>query len=156
MVPHDRNNLPPIQIPKSGQKSVKTNQIAPIDTRKPIQLDATSNSTFGHELVSQPTPTSLTNLNLKSRGVPDEATSLEDVEESPTNLNKALSMRDPSDLAQERSKAFNAFFGLFFASGGLYVGYAITVLGPLGEKWLKFNFGIKDDAAMFFVMANVV
>jgi hypothetical protein len=54
-----------------------------------------------------------------------------------------------------RSKAFNAFFGLFFASGGLYFGYAIGILGPLGEKWLKFNYGITDQASVFLGLANL-
>jgi MFS family permease len=64
-------------------------------------------------------------------------------------------MRDPSDSATERSKAFNIFYGLFFASGGLYSGYGIGILGPLGEKWLKFNFGITDNTALLFGMANL-
>jgi hypothetical protein len=64
-------------------------------------------------------------------------------------------MRDPSDSATERSRAFNDFVGLFFASGSLYFGYGLAVLGPLGEKWLKFNFGITDDAALFLGMANL-
>jgi hypothetical protein len=64
-------------------------------------------------------------------------------------------MRDPSDSAVERSKIFNIFFGLFFAFGALYVGYALSVLGPLGEKWLRFRFGITEDSALFLGLANL-
>ena len=78
-----------------------------------------------------------------------------DIADPSPGLPRAMSMRDPSDAATERSKAFNAFFGLFFASAGLFFGYSLTILGPLGEKWLKFNFGITDDAAMFLGFANL-
>ena len=65
-------------------------------------------------------------------------------------------MRDPSDAARERSRAFNIFFGLFFASGGLYFGYGLAMLGPLGEKWIRLNFGRTDDSGVFLGMANLV
>ena len=87
--------------------------------------------------------------------MPNKAPSLGDIDDPPTKYGKALSMRDPSDAATERSQGFNIFFGLFFASGGLYFGYAVAMLGPLGEKWLKFNFGITDEAAMFLGFANL-
>jgi hypothetical protein len=90
-----------------------------------------------------------------AKEVLDVAPSPEKIEDSPNKLQNALSMRDPSDAATERSRAFNAFFGLFFATGGLFFGYAAAMLGPLGEKWLKFNFGITDEAALFFGMANL-
>ena len=71
------------------------------------------------------------------------------------NSQQTSSMGDPLDSATERSKAFNILFGLFFASGGLYFGYAVGILGSLGERWLRFNFGITDDAAMFLGLANL-
>ena len=89
------------------------------------------------------------------RGVPDNAPSLVNIADPPAGPTRAMSMRDPSDAATERSKGFIAFFGLFFASGGLFFGYSLAILGPLGEKWLKFNFGITDDAAMFLGLANL-
>jgi hypothetical protein len=65
-------------------------------------------------------------------------------------------MRDPSDAAIERSKAFNIFYGLFFASGGLYYWYGLFVLGPLGQKWLRFKYGITVDAAAVLGVANLL
>lgn len=84
----------------------------------------------------------------------NEATTVDYVNESPSALKMSASMRDPSDLERERSRCFNAFFGLFFASVGLYFGYGLALLAPLGEKWLKYYFGVTEHAALFLGMAN--
>ena len=86
------------------------------------------------------------------RDVPNKNTSLANFDVFLANPKKPVSIKDS---ATERSKALNVPYGLFFSSGGLYVGYALGILGPLGEKWLKFNFGITDDAALFYGMANL-
>lgn len=89
------------------------------------------------------------------RGLPIEPTPLANFVALPPKAQKSVSIKIPSDPATERSRAFDAFFGIFFASGGLYVGYGLGILGPLGEKWLKFRFGMTDDASMFFGIANL-
>jgi hypothetical protein len=98
---------------------------------------------------------SFTNKSSDSRGVLSEATTVTSPDDLPSKGSEYSSMRDPSDAATQRSKAFNSFYGLFFASGGLYLGYAAGILSPLGQKWLRFNFGIEDDAAFFFGIANL-
>jgi hypothetical protein len=121
----------------------------------PMKLHATLQNPFAPTLNSQQTFFSPAKKSSDPKGVLDEAPRLEKIEDSPNKLMEALSMRDPSDAATERSRSFNAFFGLFFASGGLYFGYAVTMLGPLGEKWLKFNFGITENAPMLLGFANL-
>jgi hypothetical protein len=123
---------------------------------EPIKLHAAPQNPFALGEESGPSMMlSPTKKESASKGVLDEAPSPNKIVDPPSNLRKALSMRDPSDAATERSKAFNAFFGIFFASGGLYFGYGASMLGPLGEKWLKFNFGITEDAVMFLGFTNL-
>ena len=154
-VQHHPENLSPVEPPRTGLKSFKPHQVAPIRTDYQERLDVTGQDQFATTAKSNLSLLSPAKKPSDSRGVLNKAPSLGDIADPPAGPTRAMSMRDPSDAATERSKGFNAFFGLFFASGGLFFGYSLAILGPLGEKWLKFNFGITDDAAMFLGLANL-
>jgi hypothetical protein len=152
----DADNSAPIQLPKSGRKELKTNQVAPSEIQKPMHLhDPRSNPLAPTGESQQPIMGSPKKLGFRPRRVPDQVPNLDKIDDKLPKHEKALSIPDPLDEATERSTAFNAFFGIFFASGGLYSGYGLGILGPLGEKWLTFNYGITDEVALFYGMANV-
>jgi hypothetical protein len=153
-------DLPPrIQLPSIKLKPIKTNQVAPVEIYDQTKLHSPTKTLATEQTEYVPRVHSKENIDPRkkksnSKGVLDNASSLRRIDAIPHDRENEV-MRDPSDWAMERSKNFNIFFGLFFASGGLYYGYAVAVLGPLGEKWLKFNFGITDKAAVFLGMANL-
>ena len=74
--------------------------------------------------------------------------------ESP-RLKRAQSIKDPSDQLTERSKIYNFFFGLFFAASSFGFGYQYAVMGPLGEKFMRFHFGVIENAALYLGLTNL-
>jgi hypothetical protein len=128
----------------------------PMKPHEPMKLNANPQSPFAPMLNSQQTMVSPAKKNSDPKGVPIKAPSIPEIDKANPGPERALSMRDPSDSVAARSKAFNAFFGLFFAFGGLHFGYFLSILSPLGEKWLKFNFGIIALGAVFLGMPNLV
>jgi hypothetical protein len=158
LVSNDPNNLPLTQMPKSGfkeaAKKLPPNEMH--DRLKRANGEESPLSPQVHPQYGLNGDNSPARKTSDAKEIPENATSLSDEDDpSPKNAN-ALSMRDPSDSANERSKAFNIFFGLSFASGGFYFGYSLAMLSPLGEKWLKFNFDIIDNAATFLGIANLL
>jgi hypothetical protein len=156
LVSHDPNNLPSIQMPKAGYRPVKTTQVAPVEIHEAMKVHEAMMPHATPQTRFAPTVDSQLSLASWAEKKQNPKVDVKDFDDPRSKYQKAQSMRDPSDSATERSKAFNTFYGLFFASGGLYVGYALAILNPLGDKWLKFNFGITDDAAVLLGMANLV
>jgi hypothetical protein len=153
--PCNTENSPPVHPYKTEYNQVKSNQVAPIypddSNHQSGNPETPSDSTLDpHQSLLSPAK-----KKSNPRAVPIDPPSLADIDDPPSKVQKGTGMRDPSDSATERSKAFNTFFGLFFASGGLYFGYGASILAPLGEKWLKFNFGITDEAPLFLGLANL-
>jgi hypothetical protein len=158
LVANDPNNLPLTQMPKSGYKEA-AKKLPPNEMHERLKRGNGEESPLSPQVHPQyglKGDNSPARKTSDAKEIPNVGTSLSDEDApSPKNPN-ALSMRDPSDSAKERSKAFNVFFGLSFASGGFYFGYSLAMLSPLGEKWLKYNFDIIDNAATFLGMANLL
>jgi hypothetical protein len=155
----DPDNLPPVPLPKSGYKEVKNSRLPPNEMHDRFKRangdDSPRSPTFEVEfgVKGDQSPARKTS---DVKDFPEVSNSLSD-EDAPSPKNPiAMSMRDPSDSAKERSKAFNIFFGLSFASGGFYFGYSLAMLSPLGEKWLKYNFDIIENSGFYLGMANLL
>lgn len=158
LVKPDAGNLPQVPLPKSGYKEVKTNRLPPNEMhdrfKKANGDDSPLSPTFEVDF-GQNGDQSPARKTSDAKEFPiDAPNSLSDEDAGPPKI--ALSMRDPSDSAEERSKGYNVFFGLSFASGGFYFGYSLAMLSPLGEKWLKYNFDIIENSALYLGMANLL
>ena len=151
---------PPIEIESINTALPKKNKVSTIDFATATKQFAI-NSTASH-LVQSGTSNMIVSPglspSLRTRptaiGLPG---SLNPVPcgESP-RLKRAQSIKDPADQLTERSKKFNFFFGLFFAAGAFGFGYHISVMNPLGEKFIKFHFGIIDNLSLYFGLTNLI
>ena len=98
-------------------------------------------------------PKTTTSPHQKSRNA-ITTTSLSILCKSP-GLKKSHSIKDPSISLTERSKIYNSLFGFFFATRAFGLGYHWSVMGPLGEKYIRLHFGIIDDASLYFGFTNL-
>jgi hypothetical protein len=62
----------------------------------------------------------------------------------------------PAEPPKERSKLFNMMYAIFYGSNSIADGYAITMLSPLGEKWIRFHFNQTEYLSFFYGLTNLV
>jgi hypothetical protein len=72
------------------------------------------------------------------------------------SIERQITMKGPTEPAKERSKLFNVMYAVFYGSNTIADGYAISMLSPLGEKWITLHFKLIDGISFFYGLTNLV